>query len=63
MNLLGTFFDLPNVFWYISRGLPQIIMAFVVLYAALRLMKEPKEEMEEMEEEIIEEKPEEMEAI
>ena len=63
LNLAGYYFNLPGIFWELSRCLPQIVMAVVVLYGALRLMKEPKEEVEEMEEEIIEEKTEEMEAV
>ncbi len=60
LNLAGYYFNLPGIFWELSRCLPQIVMAVVVLYGALRLMKEPKEEMEE---EILEEKEEEMEAV
>lgn len=47
--LLGSFFNLPDVFWYISRGLPQVIMALIVLYGALRLMRAPKDAADEEE--------------
>lgn len=60
LNLAGYYFNLPGIFWELSRCLPQIVMAVVVLYGALRLMKEPKEEMEE---DIIEEKEVKMEAV
>ena len=52
LDLFGTFFQMPNFFWYLNRSIPQIIMALIVLYGALRLMRAPKEVAEE---EIVEE--------
>ncbi|MGM9917049.1 hypothetical protein [Anaerotignum sp.] len=56
LDLLGTFFQMSNLFWYLNRSIPQVIMALIVLYGALRLMRAPKdgaaeESMETAEEE------------
>ncbi|WP_458406633.1 hypothetical protein [Anaerotignum sp.] len=45
MNLLGSFYYVPEIFWRFGNNIPQIAMAFIVLYAALRLMKVPKTEV------------------
>ena len=60
LNLAGYYFNLPGIFWELSRCLPQIVMAVAVLYGAMRLMREPKEETEEA---VSEEDTEEMEAV
>lgn len=56
MRLFGTFYYLPEIIWQLTNSLPQIVVAFMVLYAGVRLMREPKEadESEEMETEEIE---------
>lgn len=46
MRLLETLFYVPEFFWRLGSSVPQIAMALLVLYAALRLMREPKEETE-----------------
>ena len=55
LRLFGTFHYLPEIIWQLGNCLPQIIVAFVILYAAVRLMREPKEEFEEGLDEIEEE--------
>ncbi|MGN0135972.1 hypothetical protein [Anaerotignum sp.] len=55
LNLVGYYFNLPGIFWELSRCLPQVIMAVVVLCAALHLMREPKGDEEESMEEDAEE--------
>ena len=47
MGLMCSFLYVPDIFWSLSRSLPQILMAFLILYGALRLMREPKTEAEE----------------
>ncbi|MBQ3614823.1 MAG: hypothetical protein II993_02345 [Anaerotignum sp.] len=43
MNLLGSFYHVPEFIWRFGNNIPQLAMAFVILYMALRMMKEPKE--------------------
>ena len=59
LNFLGYFLQMPNFFWYFSDNVPQILMALIVLYAALRLMRAPKETTAESVEEALEENEEE----
>ena len=51
MNLLGSFFYIPEIIWRFGNNIPQIAMALMILYAALRMMKTPKEEIRETEKE------------
>lgn len=48
MNLLGSFYYVPELVWRFGNNIPQIAMALIILYAALRMMKAPKENTEEM---------------
>lgn len=48
LRFLGYYWDMPNLFWYFSDSIPQILMALIVLYAALRLMRTPQEAAEGM---------------
>jgi len=50
MDLLGTFYYVPEIIWRFGYNIPQLAMAFVILYVALRMMKGPKEVEEEAEE-------------
>ena len=43
MYLLGDFFYVPDFLWGVSRSVPQIIIAILILAAALHFMREPKE--------------------
>lgn len=43
LNILGAFFQMPDFLWVLNAGLPQVLMAGIVLYAAVRLLREPKE--------------------
>lgn len=60
MNLLGSFYYVPEIIWCFGNNIPQIAMALIILYAALCMMKMPKEntqeavEMEENEEAVVE---------
>lgn len=57
IRLLGSIVYMPEIFWSLSRSVPQIAMAIVILYAALRMMRGPREEAEsENIETILEEK-------
>ena len=47
-SLLGSFYHVPEVFWRFGYAIPQIAMALIILYAALRMMKAPKEVKEEV---------------
>lgn len=40
MNLLGTVFYAPEWLWRLGSSIPQIIVALIILYAAIRLLKE-----------------------
>lgn len=46
-ELIARFFYMTDFFWYIGRSVPQVAMALLVLYAALRLMRTPQEDAEE----------------
>lgn len=48
MNLLGTVFYVPEIIWRFGNSIPQIAMALIILCAALRLMKAPKEDAKEI---------------
>ena len=47
INLLGTFLYVPEFIWRFGYTIPQIVMALIILYFALRMMKMPKENTEE----------------
>lgn len=47
MNLLGSFYYVPEIIWRFGNNIPQIVMALIILYFALRMMKMPKENTEE----------------
>lgn len=47
MNLLGTFYYVPDILWRFGNNIPQIVVAFVILYIALHMIKIPQEETEE----------------
>ena len=54
MYLMERFFYIPDFAWAISHAVPQIIIAIVILVAALRLMRTPKDaEFEETDEQEI----------
>ena len=55
MDLLGYFFYVPDIFWGVSRSVPQIVVAILILAAALHLMREPKGQAEEIAEDSEEE--------
>lgn len=42
MDLLGTFYYVPGILWQFGNSIPQLAMAAVILYVALRMMK-PKD--------------------
>ena len=44
INLLGTFLYVPEFIWRFGYTIPQIAVAFIILYFALCLMKGTKEE-------------------
>ena len=46
IRLLGSIVYMPEIFWSLSRSVPQIALAIVILYAALRMMRGPREEAE-----------------
>ncbi len=50
LRLLGSVVELPRVFWEAGYAVPQLLLAAIVLYGAVKLMKIPKENTEEMEE-------------
>lgn len=55
-DLMGRFFQIHSFFWQLGYSIPQIAVALIILYAAIRLLREPKE-AEERETEEIEEEP------
>ena len=55
INLLGTFFYVPEFIWRFGYSVPQIALACIILYFARSLMKEKKTETtEEITEEAVE---------
>ena len=48
-DLLGRFFQIHSFFWQLGYSIPQITVALIILYAAIRLLKEPGQETEEPE--------------
>lgn len=60
LSIFGAFFQMPDFLWVLNTSLPQIVMAGIVLYAAIHLLREPKEtedaeDLEEMEQRVAEE--------
>ena len=51
MNLLGSFYYVPEFIWRFGNNIPQIAMALIILYAAFGMMKTSKEKTTETEKE------------